>query len=405
MKRPIDYTLLFIILGLMVFGMIMISSVSVYPSFKVTTELVRKWLLVEANNYFYLVRNITHVAIATFVLVFFIKFPYQSLEKYAYHIFGASVIMLIAVLIVGRELNGAKWWIDIPGVPFSLQPVEFAKIGLIIFLAAFARKIRYKIHEFQAGFITFFSYAGVILALLMFQPDFGSILIIAPVVMAMYFIGWWNARYLIVSWVIALIWAAGVYSIGKIGAGESRNSLSYISDRIDNFLRNNKDAIKDDTINYQTKQWLLAIGSGGFSGLWFGQSIQKFWYLPEVQWDFIFSVIVEELGFMGAFAIVLCYLVIVFRIYLIARHTKDIFAKYLVFGIGTLLVVQTYVNLWVNLNIVPLTGVTLPLISYGGSSLISFMMGFGIILNISRSIEKQHISFAESFSIKRKVMR
>ncbi len=389
---------------MLVFGFMMISSVSVYPSYKVTNYLVSKWIIAEAYNYFYFLRTFKYTCLGLIVLAFFIKFPYHLLEKYANQILGFSLLLLASVLVIGVELNGAKWWINIPGISFSLQPVEFAKIGLIIFLAAYLKKFRYKIQEFQAGFLKFCIYPWIVLALLALQPDFGSILIIAPVIIALYFVGGGNMQYIVVSIVIATIGAGAIYGLGKIWDSK----LSYISGRIDNFLRSSHEIIEKwnpDGKDYQIKQGLIAIGSGGFGGLGFGNSIQKFWYLPEVQGDFIFSVIVEELGFLWGFVLVCCYLVLVFRIFIIARNTKDLFAKNLAFWIGSLLMVQTFINLGVNLNIIPLTGVTLPLISYGGSSLISFMIAFGIVLNISRSVEKTDISLYETFSAKRKVMR
>ncbi len=404
MKKPIDFTLLFIVLWMLVFGFMMISSVSVYPSYKVTNYLVSKGIIAEAYNYFYFLRTFKYTGIGLIILVFFIKFPYHFLEKYANQILGFSLLLLVSVLVIGVELNGAKWWINIPWISFSLQPVEFAKVGLIVFMAAYLKKFRYKIQEFQSWFLKFCLYPGIVLCLLALQPDFGSILIIAPVIIALYFVGGGNMKYIVISIFIATLGASAIYWLGKIWDSK----LSYISGRIDNFLRSSHEIIEKsnpDGKDYQIKQGLIAIGSGGFGGLGFGNSIQKFWYLPEVQGDFIFSVIVEELGFMWGFILVCCYLILVFRIFMIARNTKDIFAKNLAFGIGSLLIVQTFINLGVNLNIIPLTGVTLPLISYGGSSLISFMIAFGIVLNISRTVEKTDVSLYETFSSKRKVMR
>lgn len=156
---------------------------------------------------------------------------------------------------------------------------------------------------------------------------------------------------------------------------------------MDNFLADNKDAIRNKTINFQTEQGLIAIGSGGFFGLGFGKSIQKFGYLPEVEGDFIFSVISEELGFLGILFLVSLYLYIGWRGFLIAEATEDIFGKYVATGITTLLLSQAFINMGVNLNILPLTGITLPFISYGGSSLLSLMLSIGVLLNISRTAD------------------
>lgn len=190
-------------------------------------------------------------------------------------------------------------------------------------------------------------------------------------------------------------------------SGKNQNPLSYISLRIDNFIRDNKELIEKpnpDGKDYQTKQWLIAIWSGGFFGLGFWKSIQKFWYLPEVQWDFIFSVITEELGFIGAFILISIYLAIVYRWFDIARSVKDPFAQYVAFGITLLIFVQAGINIGVNLNIVPLTGVTLPFVSYGWSSLLSMLVCIGILLSISRHREYRPEKITDIFTSERRIV-
>ncbi len=387
-KKSIDSTLVFIVIALVIFGMIMISSVSVYPSFKITSRMVSQWLISESYNYYYLSKNIAHVIVGMFSLMLFSKIPYFFFEKHVKIIFAGSFLALLLVLLVWVELNGAKWWLDIPWFP-SVQPVEFAKIGLILFLAYFIKKRRSVLANFSEGFVPFFLIALSLFILLALQPDFGSILIIVPVVTALYFVAGGNSRYLIITLILCLVWALGIYSLGKF-SGSWGSSLHYISERIDNFFDTNEALFEkksDDNKTYQTKQWLLAIGSGGFFGLGFGKSIQKFGYLPEVQGDFIFSVIVEELGFFWALILLTLYATIVYRWFMIARWVKDPFAKYSAFGISMLILVQMFVNIGVNLNVIPLTGVTLPFVSYGGSSLISLLIATGMLLNISRYVE------------------
>jgi cell division protein FtsW len=409
-KKHIDATLVFLILALVIFGLIMMSSVSVYSSNTVTERMVALGKLDKGNNYFYLQRHLMYVVIGIFALAITSKIPYTFLEHNAKKIFGGTLILLIAVLFVGEEYNGARWWLNIPWVP-SIQPVEFMKIGLILMLAYFAKKKKYILHDFWDGFIPFFVMVGMVFLLLILQPDFWSILILAPVVIALYFVGWGNPRYIGVSILVSLIGAGSVYGLGKISVTwenwKNQNPLNYISLRIDNFIRDNKELIEKpnpDGKDYQTKQWLIAIGSGGFFGLGFGKSIQKFGYLPEVQWDFIFSVIVEELGFLGACVVIGIYFMIVYRGYLIARSVKDIFAQYVAFGITTLIFVQAGINIGVNLNIVPLTGVTLPFVSYGGSSLLSMLVCVGILLSISRHREYRPQKITDIFSAERRIV-
>ena len=376
-SKNIDYSIFFIILSLVVFGMIMISSVSVYPSFKVTSLMVTKGLLSEPNNYFYLIKNITHVFLSFTLFAIVVKTPYSFFEKYAKHIFIGGVLSLIMVLFIGTTYNGAKGWINIPGLPFSLQPVEFMKLGLVIYLAYFLKKRRSQVADFFNGFLPYMFNFGIIMFLLILQPDFGSILICTPIVVAMFFVWGGNVKHLLASAAVFLVFALSIYGLWKHSGPTDRNSFSYITDRVDNFLADNKNAIQNKTINFQTEQGLIAIGSGWFFGLGFGKSVQKFGYLPEVEGDFIFSVISEELGFLWVLLLVSLYLYIWWRWFLIAEATEDMFGKYVATGITTLLLTQAFINIGVNLNILPLTGITLPFISYGGSSLLSLMLAMG----------------------------
>jgi cell division protein FtsW len=148
-QKNIDYTLFFLVFGLVIFGMIMISSVSVYPSYNVTSRMVDLGKLDEANNWFYLVRNIMHVFIASMFFAFFVKFPTESVERNARGIFVAGMVFLLLVLVIGAEYNGARGWISIPYVPFSLQPVEFMKLALIIYLASYLKRNRALIGDFS----------------------------------------------------------------------------------------------------------------------------------------------------------------------------------------------------------------------------------------------------------------
>lgn len=405
-RKSIDPYLVFIVIMLVILWVVMISSVSVYPSFKITSLQVARGILTEPNNSFYLSKNFLHVFMSLIVLVFFTKLTYSFLEKYHRLVLGFVYVTMALVLVVGKELNGAKWWLDIPWLP-SIQPVEFAKIGIIIFLAAFMKRKRSLMSSFEDGAVPFFALVGILFMLLALQPDFWSILILAPLMIALYFIWGWNVRFIFLLFVIAFIWASSVYGIGKLwGTWDDKSKLSYISKRIDSFFQDSQSLFaKGDTNNqdYQIKQWLIAIGSGGFGWLWFGKSIQKFWYLPEVQGDFIFSVFVEELWFFWALILLFIYLTIVYRWYQISRWVKDPFGKYLAFGISTLILIQVFINIWVNLNVIPLTGVTLPFVSYGWSSLIALMMSIGILLNISRYVEYKPQSVGYEFTKKRRV--
>lgn len=194
------------------------------------------------------------------------KIPYAYVEKYARHIFGGSLLLLIAALIIGQEYNGAKGWISIPGLPFLLQPVEFLKVALIIYLAYFFKVRRGLLGDFVEGFIPFILLISVPVLLLALQPDFGSILIIVPIAGIMFFLAGGGAKHLVSVLVAGMLFAFTTYSLGSYSSDSEKNKLSYIHDRINNFLADNRSAIENKTINFQTEQGLIAIGSGGFSG-------------------------------------------------------------------------------------------------------------------------------------------
>lgn len=387
--KSVDYKLFFTAAALMVFGMIMISSVSVYGSFRVTSNMANAWLIESAYNHFYVIRNIIHVIISFVIIGICVKIPYKYYEMYSKQIFGFSLILLMLVLILGITIKWATGWLSIPWIPFTIQPTEFLKFSLIVYLAAFFKQYKRYLHTFYEGFIPFALVLWVIILLVWAQPDFGTILIIVPLSFIMFFIAGANVRYLFLLLILWMTLAVGIYAVWDYDkeTWENLNNLWYITQRIDNFLADSEDSINTKTINYQTEQALIAIGSGGFTGLWFGQSIQKFWYLPEVQWDFIYSVITEELWFIGSLILLCMYLYIGYRGLRISRYSDDPFGKYAAFGITTWILLQACINIGVNLNIVPLTGVTLPFISYGWSSLLSLSLWLALLLSISREID------------------
>ncbi len=213
-----------------------------------------------------------------------------------------------------------------------------------------------------------------------------------PVSFIMFFVAWANVKYLLALFLLWIFLSLGVYSLWKYDKtkAETKNKFSYITNRIDNFLSDNETIIKnsrDSDSNYQIEQALIAIWSWWFAWLGFWKSIQKFWYLPEVQWHFIFSVIVEELGFLWALTLLLLYLYIWYRWFYISYYSTDLFAKYVALWISSWILIQAFINIWVNLNIVPLTWITLPFVSYWWSSLLSLTLWLAILLNISRYIK------------------
>lgn len=394
MKKNIDYKLFFSVLALVIFWMIMVSSVSVYSSFRVTDLQAQKWYIDEAYNYFYVIRNITHVIVSLIILWIFTKIKSSLFEKYSKYIFWFAIFLLVVVLWLGMSLNWAKWWIAIPWIPFTIQPAEFLKVWLIVFLAAFFKKYYSYLSDFKKGYLPFMWIVWWVLFLLWMQPDFWTIMVILPVSVIMFFYAWMNIKHLastVILWVILVFSVYSIWEYDKV-TGKNLNSLGYITQRMDNFLADNEVAIKNKTINYQTEQWLIAIWSWWFSWKWFGWSIQKFGYLPEVQWDFIFAVIIEELWFLWWTIILIIYMYIWYRWLYIANRVKDKFGKFAAIWFSSRILMQAFINIWVNLNIVPLTWITLPFVSYGWSSLLSLMIWLWILLAISREVDEYDFS-------------
>ncbi len=387
---PIDFKLFFTVVALVIFGMIMISSVSVYSSFKLTSVQALRGLIEDPYNYFYVKRNIAHVISGFVLLAVVVKIPYKYFEKTSWIFLWITTLLLWYVHFFGATYKWAKWWIDVPFLPFNIQPTELLKFSLIIFLAYFFKRNYKKLRTFKHGFLPFMWILTLFVWIVWLQPDFGTVLVIVPVSVIMFFLAWANVRYLSVLALVWVIWAFGIYSMWVYDkdAWEDRPKLAYITERIDYFLEDEKELFNPKAENtdktYQIKQALTTIWSWWSTGLWFWKSIQKFGYLPEVQWDFIFSVIVEELWFMWALILLSMYMYIAYRWYYIYSRVQDLFAKFTAAWISTWFILQSFINIWVNINLLPLTWITLPFISYWGSSLLTLMLALGLLLNISR---------------------
>jgi cell division protein FtsW len=286
-------------------------------------------------------------------------------------ILGVCFLLLILVLIpgIGTIRNGARSWFGIGS--FGIQPSEFTKLGLIIFTAKYLTKNDKKIKKSIFLIVPIFIITILIFGLIMLQPDFGTGMVIICSIMALLFIAGINLKLFINVGILGLIGIAFLIAMAP-----------YRLMRIISFLDPWKDPLGS---GFQIIQSLYAIGPGGLLGMGFGKSIQKQFYLPEPQTDFIFSIISEEFGFMGILIVSFFFGLIFYRSMMIALNSNDIFAKYLVFGIIFQIIFQATLNLMVVVGMVPVTGITLPFLSYGGSSLLITLTGIGIILNISRN--------------------
>ncbi|MBU1935429.1 putative lipid II flippase FtsW [Patescibacteria group bacterium] len=370
-NQPIDRVLAIVIFCLLIFGIIMISSVSVYESYQLTSDMVRQGIMDEPTNSFYLWRHFWRAILAIPLWVFAIYFPLTFWKQIALPLFVISLVLLIALFLpgIGANYGTSTSWINIPFLP-SVQPAEIVKLSLIFYLAVWMEKRQELVRSFQYGFIPFTVLLSMVVILLAMQPDFGSVLVIAIVAASMFFAAGGNVLHIFSGALLASLMAYPIIM-----------SKEYIRNRFLAFLNPDLDPLN---IGFQIKQALIAIGSGGLFGVGFGKSIQKFGYLPEVQGDTIFAAAAEELGFLRIAFLVLAYGIIAYRGYHIAMHAKDRFSMLIAVGITSWFTFQAIINMGVNLAILPLTGLTLPFISYGGSSLLVSMIAAGILLNISR---------------------
>lgn len=323
------------------------------------------------NNYYFVFNQIFPgliMGIAGFLIAR--KIPHQKLRNLALALLLVTIVLLIGVFIphIGLNLKGAKRWIDFFG--FSFQPAELLKITFVIYLAAWLEKRRDSIKSFIGGFVPFLVISGVIGLLLIAQPDIGTLGVILITALLMYFAAGSKISHVIIA---ILLGVASVIVLAKIEP--------YRLNRVVAFLNPDADPLG---ISYQINQAVIAIGSGGPWGVGFGQSRQKYNYLPEPVTDSIFAIGVEELGFIGAIVIIFLFLLFCHFGYRISKNASTEFGKLLGFGLTSWIVVQAIVNIAAISGVLPLTGVPLPFISYGGTSLAVALTSVGIISNIAK---------------------
>ncbi len=363
-RKSFDLPFFVLVLLLLTVGVIMVLSSSYARAYYDPGELTG------GNPAYYFVRQLVFAVLGVAAMIFASKLPMGFYRKYSIHILGLAVILLLLVPIIGVRANGARRWIGIGGL--TLQPSEIAKLGIILAFSAIICKNRGKMKTFRYGILPFVAILLVIVGLLVLEPHFSASIIIVAVGGVMIFLG--GAR---LVWFIAAAVAAGG------GIAVLLTKFPYASTRITTWL-DPFSSTSDE--GYQIVQSLYSIGSGGLTGLGFGQSRQKFLYLPEEHNDFIFSVVCEELGFIGAVLILTLFSLLIIRGYWIAVNSKSRYSCLVCAGITTLLAIQTILNVAVVTNLIPCTGISLPFFSYGGTALLIQMIEMGIILSASREI-------------------
>ncbi len=376
-RFPVDHTLAIIVFVLAIFGLIMISSASVYESHQVyinNPELGRDCSDIAVNcNDFYFWRQFRNIMIALPFWLIATSIPYLFWRRIALPFFIVSVLLLFALFVPGLSTGygTAQSWLNIP-ILNSIQPSELAKIGLIFYFARWMERRRDQIATISEGFTPFTIILGIIAVPLVLQPDFGTTLVVSFTATAIYFAAGGRLKHIFIGGIIATLLAAFTVVVFD---------MQYVKNRFAAFI---DPSLDPEGIGFQVKQSLIAVGKGGFFGQGLEGSTQRFGYLPEVQSDAIYAATSEAFGFFGSILIAGLFLAIAYRGFRIASHAPDRFGQLAAIGLSTALTGQAFIHIGVNIALLPLTGITLPFVSYGGSSLfVSFIMA-GVLLNISK---------------------
>jgi cell division protein FtsW len=355
-EHPFDLLLVGAVLALLVIGTIEIFSSS-------AVEALRK----QGDSLHFLRKHVFFLATGTVAIAVGSHLHYRWLKRYTYLLLLVSMLSLAAVLVAGVDINGARRWFSFG--PLSFQPVELAKLSLIAFLAYSLSKKADKVRFFTIGFVPHLFVCLVMMALLMKQPDFGSSILLGATTLTMLFVAGAKVSYLL----LAVLVSAPVGYLTVVGTWRLQRFLAYL----------NPEGFRDGAA-YQIIQSRIAIGSGGATGVGMGEGRQALGYMPEGYNDFIMSSIGEELGFVGFLLVLTLFAVILWRGLRAAQNSRDAFGAYLAFGITLNLAFQALINTSVVLGLLPAKGITLPFVSYGGSSLVMSMFLVGILLNVGR---------------------
>ncbi|MEA3450209.1 MAG: putative lipid II flippase FtsW [Patescibacteria group bacterium] len=358
-----DFLLLITIFLLLIFGLIFLSSASSVFSY-----------VKFGDAYHFFKNQVINLILGIVVFWFFIQIDYREWRKYAFGFLIFSVFLLILVFIPGLSAAWGKSrsWIDIFG--FSLQPSEFVKLSFLLYLSAWLEARKEELSEVEAGIGPFVAVLGVIALFMIMQPDVGTLSIVTITALIVYYIGGGKIKHII-----------AIVLIGIVAFGFMVQVRPYQLNRFKCMMDPQFDP---QGVCYQVNQSLIAVGSGGIFGRGIGDSRQKFMYLPEVSGDSIYAIIAEESGLIMSVILVLLFIFLFFRGYMIAKKAPDDFGRILAIGIVSWISVQAIINIGGVINLMPMTGVPLPFISYGGSAILSVMAASGILVNISRQTKE-----------------
>ena len=369
-----DYSLLFIVLFLLGFGLVMIYSAS---SYQAVTEY--------GDEAYYLKKQLIAVIIGLVFMTIVANIPYHLWERFAFLGYVVSLALVPLVLTpLGVESHGARRWIRIPGVPMNLQPAEVAKLCMILFLATMVCKMGKSVRTMKGFILMVLLPMPVVLEVYLITKNLSSAVIILGISVLMVFVASPDYKKFIIMG-LAGVTAVGVLLFVIISSG---GEGGFRSARIVAWLDPESQA---QGKGFQTLQALYAIGSGGIWGKGLGQSMQKLSFLPEAQNDMIFSIICEELGLFGAIAIILMFIMLLWRMMIIANNATDLFGAMLVVGVMGHIAIQAILNIAVVTGTIPNTGISLPFISYGGSSVMFLLIEIGLVLSVAKRIQLKEL--------------
>ncbi|HEY8342964.1 MAG TPA: putative lipid II flippase FtsW [Calditerricola sp.] len=360
-----DFVLFFLTLALVGFGLVMIASAS---------QVIAYWY--RDDPFYFVKRQLASAGVGLVALFVAMNIPYRVYKRFFLLIAGASFLFLLTVFLpgVGKEVNGARGWITLGSL--QLQPAEFAKLGLVLYLSALIAKKGERFRDFQTGLLPPLIVTGLFFLVILLQNDLGTGLVLIATAGIVLVVGGANLRHLMKLGALALALITGLVFMA-----------SYRVKRFTAFL---DPWSEPQGASYQLIQSLYAIAHGGVTGAGFGQSIQKYFYLPFPHTDFIFAVFAEEFGFIGCVLFVFVYVLFLWRMLILSLRCPDPYAHLLGTGIVGMIAIQALINLGGVTGMLPITGVPLPFISYGGSSLIVCMTATGLVLSLSREAARRN---------------
>lgn len=363
-KGPLDLPFLILVLLLTGIGLVMLLSAS-FPSAYYES----------GNPLAYFTRQVIWAVLGIAAMLFIGKINYQRFRGIAKPLLALSIILLLLVLVphVGITRNNATRWLGLPGTSFQFQPSEVAKLAIVLYFADNISKKKDKMQTFRYGILPYAFILMIVAGLIGLEPHLSGMLLVLGTGAVMMLVGG-------INWG----WVLGALGAGAVGFYTIIYVIGYNASRIEMWRDPWLDA---QGKGYQMVQSLLAIGSGGLLGVGLGKSRQKFLYLPEEHNDFIFSIICEELGLIGATIIMLLFAVLILRGFWIALHARDRFGSLLVVGTVTLIALQVFLNIGVVTGLLPATGISLPFFSYGGTALSIQLAEMGVVLSVSRQMK------------------